>query len=139
MERDPYVGKKRIPMQVVVLIACMLMSSVTVYFALHPLLLTPQLALNAYCTALKTGDARTLYNLQPDPKQDIKYIQTAVKLTHDIGGLKSCTLMTLRQNGYVAVAFVTFTYNDGVKVSLPLYLKRDENGIWGFTRAFQFS
>jgi hypothetical protein len=96
--------------------------------------LTPEQALDAYCTALKEKNARALYDLQPNPPQklSLQQIQNSFRLADQAGGLISCLSNHIQVNGSTASAVVSVGYRNGAKASATFYLSK-EDGLWKFT------
>ena len=97
---------------------------------------TPEKTLQAYCDALKNGDAQGAYNLlstnarsktnQTDFTKAFQLIKSPL-----IGGIKSCTFTNVQQTGSNATADVTVAVgNPAVPVKPNKAFLVDENGTW---------
>jgi hypothetical protein len=97
---------------------------------------TPEKTLQAYCSALQNGDAQGAYNLlstRAQSRTSVAQIASAIQIikSPQVGGIKSCTVTNVQENGSSATADVTVTLGNPSAPSSPgkAFLV-NENGSW---------
>ena len=128
-------GKRRtgLIIGVIVLLLLVVGGGSVYYFVLRS---TPEKTLQAYCDALKNGDAQGAYNLlstNAQSKTNLTDFTKAFQLIKSplIGGIKSCTFANVQQTGSNATADVTVTVgNPIVPVKPSKAFLVNENGTW---------
>lgn len=93
---------------------------------------TPQKTLAAYCDGWKTSNAQEIYNQIDSAGQSrttLADVQTLIDAVNKVGGVKTCTVSNVQQNGSTATATVTLTTGNGNTGSETDTLIQ-ENGTW---------
>lgn len=97
---------------------------------------TPEKTLQAYCDALKNGDAQSAYNLlstnaqsktsQADFTKAFQLIKSPL-----VGGIKSCTFTNVQESGSTATADVTLAVgNPNIPIKPSKAFLVNQNGTW---------
>ena len=101
---------------------------------------TPQKTLQAYCAAIVTDDAQTLYEMYSSEAQahiSVHGLQQILQIvTLLTGGVKACVVDTnsIQESDPTASGMVTFTANNDRSTRITLHLI-DENGQWKIENA----
>ena len=97
---------------------------------------TPEKTLQAYCDALKNGDAQGAYNLlstNAQSKTNVTDFTKAFQLIKSplVGGIKSCSFTNVQESGSNATADVTVAVgNPNVPIKPSKAFLVNENGTW---------
>ena len=97
---------------------------------------TPEKTITTYCNALQSGDYQTAYN-QLSSSLTSKFTESQFAQLSQIGfaavgGLKSCTVSNVQENGSTATGTITATFGNGKTQSSPISLV-NQNGTWKLT------
>jgi hypothetical protein len=96
---------------------------------------TPQKTLQAYCSALKAGDAQALYDTltrAARAQTSVSQLQQELRLVEFlVGGVKECLVNaeSIQENGSSATGTVTIVTNRGRSTVTNLHLS-EEQGQW---------
>ena len=97
---------------------------------------TPEKTITTYCNALQSGDYQTAYN-QLSSSLTSKFTESQFAQLSQVGfaavgGLKSCTVSNVQENGSTATGTITATFGNGKTQSSPISLV-NQNGTWKLT------
>jgi len=97
---------------------------------------TPEKTITTYCNALQSGDYQTAYN-QLSSSLTSKFTESQFAQLSQVGfaavgGLKSCTVSNVQENGSTATGTATVTLGNGKTQSSPVSLV-NQNGTWKLT------
>src|SRR5712692_10046912 len=97
---------------------------------------TPEKTLTTYCNALQSGDYQTAYNQLSSSSTsgltESQFAQLSQTVFAAVGGLKSCTVSNVQENGSTATGTITATFGNGKTQSSPISLV-NQNGTWKLT------
>ncbi len=97
---------------------------------------TPEKTLTTYCNALQSGDYQTAYNQLSSSSTsgltESQFAQLSQTVFAAVGGLKSCTVSNVQENGSTATGTATVTLGNGKTQSSPVSLV-NQNGTWKLT------
>jgi len=97
---------------------------------------TPEKTITTYCNALQSGDYQTAYN-QLSSSLTSKFTESQFAQLSQVGfaavgGLKSCTVSNVQENGSTATGTITGTFGNGKTQPSPVSLV-NQNGTWKLT------
>jgi FHA domain/Domain of unknown function (DUF4878) len=97
---------------------------------------TPEKTLTTYCNALQSGDYQTAYNQLSSSLTskftEPQFAQLSQVSFAAVGGLKSCTVSNVQENGSTATGTITGTFGNGKTQPSPVSLV-NQNGTWKLT------
>jgi hypothetical protein len=106
------------------------------YFVVN--LLSPAHFAQTLCDEYKNGDYRAFYNnstadLQSQFGPEDQWIAAQQQYVSQHGGVVSCTITSLTQNGSTATGTAVLTYGDGSQVTVD-FAEVLENGGWQLSK-----
>jgi len=95
---------------------------------------TPTKTLQAFCTALKNGDAQGEYDLYSTPiksKVTLDQVKQQNQQIQSLGGFSDCTVSNVQETGSTATGDITLTARVNGKTAPPIKLNLvNESGTW---------